>query len=363
MKPFIPEKLPVKDLNWPSFVSLIGKASIALGRYDGLIRGIPNPLLLLTPLSTQEAVMSSKIEGTQATLEDVMEYEASSKSTSKQDHDIAEILNYVSAMSHSVEILSKKPINLNLIRQIHSILLDSVRGKDKARGEFRKEQVHIGGYGTPLEEATYVPPPPEHVMDLMSNLEHYIHSEEKEKLVQLAIIHGQFEIIHPFLDGNGRVGRILIPLFLEQAGILDYPVFYISSYFDLHREEYYNRLNSITSDGDWEGWIKFFLSALNEQAIGNTTKVRSILGMYTQMKQDLPSYLKSRYTIQALDAIFQRPLFNVDEFARVSGIPKISAYQIINTIREKGVLRIYREGAGRRPRILIFHQLIDELKY
>jgi len=362
MKPYIPKKLPIQGLDWSSYVALIGEASIALGRYDGILQNMPNPLLLLSPLSTQEAVMSSKIEGTQATLEDVMEYEADPQLSKQQNQDIAEITNYVEALSHAIESLSSKPINLNLLKRIHGILLDSVRGKDKARGEFRREQVHIGSYGTPLNKATYIPPPPEVVVDMMSNLEHYIHSEEKEKLVQLAIIHAQFEIIHPFLDGNGRVGRILIPLFLEQKGILSHPVFYISSYFDQHRTEYYDRLNHITSNDDWDGWIKFFLSALVEQAQVNTVKVKSILGMYTLMKRDLPRILKSRYTLQALDAIFYRPLFSVTEFARMSGIPKLSAYQIVKALQEREILRVYKKGAGRRPKMLLFNQLIEELK-
>ena len=221
MKPYTPKNLPITDqIDWVNIISLVSKACYALAKYEGILKGIINPLLLLTPLTTKEAVISSKIEGTQATLEEVLEYEASANVTDEKRVDINEIINYRQAVSYAMEQIKEKPINLNLMKKVHYGLLDSVRGRDKARGEFRIIQTWIGSPGSPIEEASYVPPVPEVVPHAMSNLEHYIHYEEKDKLVQLAILHAQFEIIHPFLDGNGRVGRMLIPLFLVENKLL-----------------------------------------------------------------------------------------------------------------------------------------------
>lgn len=214
MKPCTPETLPLESLDWEKFIRLIGSANFELARYEGILQGIPNPAVLLSPLTTHEAVLSSKIEGTQATLDEVLEYEASMITDEQKYEDIKEILNYRQSMVFAVEWLKTKPITLDLFCEIHSILLDSVRGQNKLRGSFRKLQNYIGSPGSPIEEATFIPPSPERVVEFLTNLENYIHYEEKDTLVQLAIVHAQFEIIHPFLDGNGRLGRILIPLFL-----------------------------------------------------------------------------------------------------------------------------------------------------
>jgi Fic family protein len=250
MKPYIPEKLPTKSLDWSLLVRFVGQANSALARFDGILQGIVNPNVLLSPLTTQEAVLSSKIEGTQATLEEVLEYEAAPREDGKSE-DIHEILNYRRAMRMAVDSLKDRPISLNLLKEIQFLLLDSVRGKDKGRGEFRTSQNWIGRPGCKMEEASYVPPPPLQVMEFLDNLEKYVRFDEEDRLVQMAIIHAQFEIIHPFLDGNGRVGRILVPLFLFEKGQLSSPMFYLSTYLEAHREVYYDRLQAISRDGDW----------------------------------------------------------------------------------------------------------------
>ena len=260
MKPYIPDTLPLQNIDWVKFVNLIGKANAELARYDGILQGIINPHVLLSPLTTKEAVLSSRIEGTQASLVEVFEFEASKQAdiqTEKQK-DIQEIINYRKSMGIAVNWLAKKPITINMIKEVHSILLDSVRGKDKGRGRFRTVQNWIGRPGTSIEQAEYVPPEPMRIMEFLSNFEKYIHYEEKDILVQLAIVHAQFEIIHPFVDGNGRVGRILIPLFLYEKRLLSLPMFYISEYFETNRDEYYDRLKAITSEKRWEEWIEFF---------------------------------------------------------------------------------------------------------
>jgi Fic family protein len=362
MKPYIPELLPLKSLNWVDFIHLIGQANRQLAHYDGILRGIPNPAVFLSPLTTQEAVLSSRIEGTQATLEEVLEYEALPKKDAPRQQDILEILNYRNALDYAVGYLQKKPLSINLVREIHSILLDSVRGKNKARGQFRTTQNYIGRPGTPIEQASYIPPPPEKVMELLSNLEKYINSEEKDPLVQLAIVHAQFESIHPFLDGNGRVGRILIPLFLMEKKLLGSPVFYISAYLEAHRDTYYDRLSAITKENTWEEWITFFLSAVVEQARSNAEKAVGILKLYNDMKEKIAEITHSQYAIRVLDILFQRPYFSGADFVKRLAVPKTSAVRILNQLEGSGILAVLQEGSGKRTSLMQFTRLTEILK-
>jgi len=362
MKPYIPELLPLKSLNWVDFIHLIGQANRQLAHYDGILRGIPNPAVFLSPLTIQEAVLSSRIEGTQATLEEVLEYEALPKKDAPRQQDILEILNYRNALDYAVGYLQKKPLSINLVREIHSILLDSVRGKYKARGQFRTTQNYIGRPGTPIEQASYIPPPPEKVMELLSNLEKYINSEEKDPLVQLAIVHAQFESIHPFLDGNGRVGRILIPLFLMEKKLLGSPVFYISAYLEAHRDTYYDRLSAITKENTWEEWITFFLSAVVEQARSNAEKAVGILKLYNDMKEKIAEITHSQYAIRVLDILFQRPYFSGAEFVKRLAVPKTSAVRILKQLEGGGILAVLQEGSGKRTSLMQFTRLTEILK-
>jgi Fic family protein len=364
MKPHIPLRLPIEKLDWKPFIKFIGPANAALARYDGMLQAVINPRVLLSPLTTQEAVLSSKIEGTQATLEEVLAFDGASQTPPEESrqNDITEILNYRQAMDYAVDELQTRPMNLNLINKVHYILLDSVRGKDKARGEFRKIQNWIGLYGSTIENATYVPPEPMKVLNYMSNLEKYIHYSEDDFLVQLAIVHAQFEIIHPYLDGNGRVGRILIPLFLYEKKMLSSPMFYLSAYLEAHRDEYCSRLNAISKNDDWLNWISFFLKAVLEQAKANSTKTKSILDLYEVKKEKVSSITRSRYTIRAVDAIFRTPIFTTTRFIAESKIPKDSAIRIIDQLYRHKVLTILRKSSGRTPAIYHFSKLVDIVK-
>jgi Fic family protein len=360
-KPYKPMQLPLDCIDWESHVSLIAQANAALARYDGILEAMVNPALLLSPLTTQEAVLSSRIEGTQATLEEVLEFEADPKRKIEPDKyaDIQEIINYRQAMQRAVELLEKRPISLNLIRELHSILLDSVRGANKARGEFRRIQNWIGPPDCSIEEATFVPPSPDMLPDVLDNWEKYIHFDEKERLVQMAVIKAQFELIHPFIDGNGRIGRMLVPLFLYEKKLLSRPMFYLSAYLERNRELYYHRLNAISEKNDWDGWIQFFLTAITEQAKENTRKARAILELYEEMKQKVPEITRSRYSVQAIDALFVRPLFSTRDFMELSKIPKISAFRILNELKTSGIIQILHEGKGSRASIMIFGKVIE----
>ena len=363
MKPYIAEQLPLQNLDWVRFVSLIGNANAELARYDGILQSILNPHILLSPLTTKEAVLSSRIEGTQATLEEVLEFEASQKThiTSEREKDIQEIINYRKSIRFAVDWLEKKPITLNLIKEIHGILLDSVRGRNKSRGAFRKVQNWIGRPGTPLEQADYVPPEPMHLTENLSNLEKYIHYDEKDRLVQLAVIHAQFEIIHPFLDGNGRLGRILVPLFLYEKRLLGSPMFYISEYLEANRDEYYDRLNIITKDKKWEEWIEFFLKATIEQSKKNSQKAKAILELYETKKERIQKVTRSQFVIKVLDTLFAKPIFSSTDFIRDSSIPKASAMRILTSLERDNIITVLRKGSGRKANIFIFNKLIEAI--
>jgi Fic family protein len=358
-KPFIPEPLPLKSLDWIRFISLIGQANAELARYDGILQGIINPAVLLSPLATKEAVISSKIEGTQASLEEVLEYEASPDTTTEKYNDIREIINYREAMKHAVVWLEKKPIILNLIKELHEILLDSVRGRDKGRGRFRIVQNWIGKPGATMEQATYIPPDPNYLMEHLSNFEKYFHFDEKDRLVQLAIVHAQFEIIHPFIDGNGRLGRILIPLFLFEKKILNSPMFYISEYLEAHRDEYYSKLNDVTKEGKWDEWVVFFLEAIIEQAKVNSQKAKAILSLYNRKKERITEVTHSQYVIKVLDTLFAGPIFSTTRFISMSKIPKASAMRLLNMLKKEKIVLTLRGGSGRRPEMLVFKKLMD----
>jgi Fic family protein len=368
-QPYIPDILPLKTIDWERHVSLIGKANAALARYDGILLGMVNPQVHLSPLTTREAVLSSRIEGTQASLEEVLQYEADVGDSSlekdkglpesSQVRDIHEIINYRKAMGTAVEKMAGRPFGINTIRELHRILLAGVRGRYKDPGEIRRIQNYIAPPGTPIDQATFIPPSPEIIMDALSNWEDYLYETEKDPLVQLAILKAQFELIHPFLDGNGRIGRMLVPIILYHKKILSQPMFYISSYLERNRDVYYERLLAISRDGDWNGWISFFLEALVMQSEENSRKARAILELYNRMKLQIPEILHSQYSIRAVDAIFTRPIFKSRDFAEISGIPGKTAPRIVQELKDRGLLTVLREGRGQISAIYMFAELID----
>ncbi|MEK6792139.1 MAG: Fic/DOC family N-terminal domain-containing protein [Deltaproteobacteria bacterium] len=363
MKPFIPQKLPLTEVNWESLISLMGKANRSIAYYYGVLNVVPNPDVLLSPMRTQEGVLSSKMEGTQATLGEVLEFEADKEPKDDDKRlDIQEILNYRKALFHAGEELQTRPFNLNLLKELHDILLDSVRGRDKGRGQFRVTQNWIGRPGTPMDEADFVPPEPALLMEYLDNWEKYYHADQLDPLVQLAIVHAQFEIIHPFNDGNGRLGRILVPLFLYEKKVLSSPMFYLSEYLEKYRDEYISRLRSIGMEGDgWTQWIGFFLKAVDEQSLINAEKVKSIIKLYDKLKARVMELTHSVYAVAILDQIFMRPIFQGSQL-RLPDNLKPTRGTVTNLLRsfiKAGILNIVREGKGRRPQILVFPALMD----
>lgn len=362
MRPLVPSKLPIESIAWERLIPLIGKANRSLAHYDGVLYGVPNPEVLLAPLTTQEAVLSSKIEGTQATLGEVLKFEAGEEPQSEsRRHDIQEIINYRKALRTAEEGLKSRPFNLNLLLDLHGILLDSVRGQNKARGYFRTTQNWIGATGSPIEQAQFVPPEPKLLPDALDNWEKYYHAERPDALVQLAVVHAQFEIIHPFLDGNGRLGRILVPLFLCEKKILSRPMFYLSAYLEENRDEYIDRLRALgRSDEAWNDWIAFFLRALDEQARKNAMKARAIMDLYEKLKARVIGLTHSQYAVPLLDRLFQQPVFQPAHIQlEAFQMSRQALHALVRTLREAEVLKVVRAGSGRRGQVLALADLVN----
>ncbi len=359
MKPFELHTLPLKNLDWERFVPFLGKAHAALGRYDGVLQTIPNANVLLAPLATQEAVLSSRIEGTQATLQEVLTFEARPNSSPPNKADIQEVLNYRAALHFAGKDLQKRPFCLNLLRDMHGVLMDSARGQHKDRGNFRRIQNWIGPPGSTIETAAYVPPSPERLMDFLDNFEKYYHWEEKDPLVQLAILHGQFEVIHPFLDGNGRIGRLMLPLFLFDKGLLSSPNFYMSAFFEANRQEYYQKLRRISSDDDWQGWIEYFLGGIMELTKQNVDKALSILDLYQEMKSTIAETTRSRHSICLLDFLFQNPFFTSKEFAETCSVSKRTSDYLIARLKKGNIISILQSPKGKSSTLYLFNELIN----
>lgn len=363
MNPYIPDALPLTELDFRRLLPLVGQANAALARYDGLLQGIPNPAVMLSPLTTQEAVLSSKIEGTQATVDEVLEQEAGLLKEGEKFQDIQEISNYRKALFSAREYLKDYPIRLGFVRELHRILMNSVRGQDKTPGEFRKDQNWIGKHGCTIEQASFVPPNPVQLPDHLQAWEGYLGSDDVDFLLQTAVVHAQFELLHPFKDGNGRIGRILIPLFLYQKRALSQPMFYLSEYLESHRDDYYQRLKAISVEGDWNGWIAFFLQAVVTQAAQNSARVSAIQALYEEMKLAIQAATHSQYTVHVLDAIFSKPVFRSSDLAQQLlqefGIHEKTTPGLLRQMKDAGILRELQPGSGRRPATLCFPRLIN----
>jgi Fic family protein len=361
MEPYIPEKLPLKTIDWERHIPNIAQANSHLARFDGILQTILNPGLLLAPIMTQEAVLSSRIEGIQATLEDVFEFDAENSEDIKNFYDIQEVTNYRKTLQYAIDNLVHTPLTLNLIKEMHRILLEGVRGNNKRRGEFRKSQNWIGRTGASIEQATFIPPSPIELLDHLSQLEKYFHSNDKEMLVQLAIIHAQFELLHPFLDGNGRIGRILIPLFLYEKKLISHPSFYISGFFDLERDAYYDLLENISKNNDWNEWIEFFLEAIIFQAKSQSSLAKNIIALYEEMKATIAEMTRSYFVIKILDFIFSNPIFKTANFVNTTNISKATANRLLNILAEAGILTPVREKTGRSGQLYRFDRLLKIL--
>src|SRR5436309_222851 len=290
---FIPAALPPDPplALGPERQALLSRADHALGRLDGAVLTLPNPDLFVFMCVRKEAVLSSQIEGTQSSLQDLLAAEASILGP-ERSRDVEEVLNHVKAMNHGLARLAELPVCVRLIREIHGVLLEGVRGGRLARGELRTTQNWIGPAGCSLAEASFVPPPPDAVPDALAELERFLHRDDDvPALIKVGLAHGQFETIHPFLDGNGRIGRLLITFLLMERNLLSRPVLYLSHYFRRHRQAYYDHLQAVRDAGDWEGWLAFFLRGVIDTSGDAAETAHRILVMKEDSRSRITEHL------------------------------------------------------------------------
>ena len=352
---------PPTALDWNALIPLIGPTAAAVARYDGVLAAIPNPTLLLSPLTSQEAVLSSSIEGTHATMGEVLSLEAGAEELLPETRrgDIAEVLNYRRAMNEAQRLLQDLPLSQRVVRAAHRVLMEGVRGGDKAPGEYRRIPVWIGPDRHDPSKARYLPINAGDLPAGMGEWEKYLHADVPDKLVQLAVIHAEFESLHPFLDGNGRVGRMVVPLFLWQQRLIRAPLFYVSAYFEADRDAYYDGLLSVSRDRDWTAWCKYFLEALRSQAEANHVVVMSIIDLYAKLKRDAVEWTHSQYAVQALDWMFGRPIFKSTDFVANAGIPAATAKRLLAVFKAHGVFSVLVEGRGRRNAVFALKDLLN----
>ncbi len=338
-------------------VELLSTAATALGRLDGIATTLPNPSLFVAMYVRREAVLSSQIEGTQSTLDDVLTFEVNPKADAIPK-DVEEVVNYVAAMTYGLSRLEQLPLSLRLLKEIHGHLLQGVRGGEKSPGEFRTSQNWIGNIGPRgLRDAAYVPPPPAAMIEALSDFERFLHADHGlPPLIVAGLAHAQFETIHPFLDGNGRVGRLLITFLLVHAGELHRPLLYLSHFLKQHRAEYYDRLTAVRFNGDWEGWLKFFLRGVRDVATVAALTANKIVELREQIRKQLQSETANANGLILLDGLFMRPITNVKSVADDLGVSFASANNLVASFCEEGLLT--EITGGKRNRMFRFDQYL-----
>ncbi len=345
---FIPDPLPPRLSYTSRLIGLIAQANRAVGELAGLGRALHNPWLLVQPFLRQEAALSSRIEGTEANLTDVYAYEAGVRRNLPPD--VREVHNYVRALHHGLARLPTLPVSLRLLREIHAILLEGVRGEHAAPGEFRRTQNWIGPPGCTLNEATYVPPPPNEMLLALDAWEKYLHARDEHHppLVRLAFIHYQFEAIHPFLDGNGRIGRLMLILILVEWNILPLPLLYLSAYFERHRDAYYDGLWRVSTQGAWEDWVAFFLQGVVVQAQDALKRMKRLQDLRLQWREKVAHKRASANLLRLIDMLFENPEITPKGAADKLGLTVRGARNLIRYLVEVDVLTPVGPKYGQR---------------
>jgi Fic family protein len=357
---YIPQPLPPNPaLDMTKLYSLLDQANTAIGRLDGMSILLPDPSLFLYMYVRKEAVLSSQIEGTQSSLSDLLLSETQGISMAPLD-DVEEVSNYVSAMKYGLERLKEFPLSLRLLREIHARLLCNTRGGNKQPGEFRRSQNWIGG--SRPSNARFVPPPPEYLMECLDNFEKFLHDEtiHLPVLIKAALAHVQFETIHPFLDGNGRLGRLLITFMLCAAGILKQPLLYLSLYLKINRNAYYEHLQSVRETGDWESWIKFLLTGVIETAQQATGTAQSIIELFEKDRKTIENSNKSTAAVLTIHAYLQQ--HSVATTGKIKESTKLSLPTILRSLVVLENLGIIREITKKnRRKVFAYHQYLTLL--
>jgi Fic family protein len=356
-KVFVPDPLPPR-LDWsPELVAALSSADRLLGRLAGQGARLPNPHLLIRPFMRREAVLSSRIEGTQATLGELLADEAGA-ATSRAPEDLKEVRNYVVALEKGVQRLKKLPLSLRLVKELHSALMTGVRGASAAPGEFRRIQNWIGSPGATIANARFVPPPPNELAPCLDAWEKFLHERDLPPLLQAALLHYQFEAIHPFIDGNGRVGRLLITLFLVEREILPSPLLYLSAFFEATRRAYYELLTGVSQRGEWEAWILYFLRGIAHQATDALDRVERIDTLREKWRRRL-ARRQTKTVMALLDQITANPFVTVNGAAKGLGVAFTTAQRAIDALASHHILE--QSGDARRGRVYCAQALLDIL--
>jgi Fic family protein len=355
---FVPPPLP-PDLQWtPRLVRALSDADRTIGKLAGEGGRLPNPHMLMRPFLQREAVLSSKIEGTQATLGELLAVEAGA-AVERSPDDLREVANYVAALEHGIARLKELPLCVRLIRELHRELMTGVRGQNAAPGDFRTIQNWIGKPGSTLATATYIPPPPGEIAACLAAWEKFLHRSEMPPLVTIALAHYQFEAIHPFLDGNGRVGRLIITLFLIEQRILPTPLLYLSAFFEASRSEYYGGLRAVSEQGDWTDWVEYFLlgvARMSEDALSRATRINDIL-----MKWRSEMALESTKTpLRVVEMLSANPFVTTNGVARELKIAFTTAQRAIERLERNGIVR--QTSDAKRNKVYCAQTLFDILE-
>ena len=355
---FVPDPLP-PVIEWnPALVGALSDADREIGRLAGAGRGLPNPHLLIRPFVRREAVLSSRIEGTQATLGELLAAEAGA-AVERSPADLREVANYVAALEYGVKRLRTLPLSLRLVRELHAHLMKGVRGDYATPGEFRRSQNWIGPAGCTLVNATYVPPPAGTLVKTLGTWEKFLHDHALPPLVQVALAHSQFEAIHPFLDGNGRVGRLLITLFLIERGILPAPVLYLSAFFEATRQEYYANLLGVTQRGDWGTWLEYFLNGVarqSEDAVSRAERINGLLARWRSAVAGMPSKGPARL----IEVLAENPFCTIKRAAERLGVAYTTAQRAVEKLESASI--VTRATDAKRDRVYCAKAILDVLE-
>lgn len=355
------EQFPPTGIKFEQLINPLVQATAALARYDQMLKNMHNSEILLAPLRNQEAVISSRMEGTVSTMDEILRYEADHEGEEGSPNTRSEVIEtilYQRALRAAQDAMQDgQPLSQFLIKAAHQRLLSFGRGAAKSPGRYKNEQNYLADRSK--KHILFVPIKPELLQDGMDTLFRYLEESSDTPLIKAAISHLEFEALHPFKDGNGRIGRMMITLLLWQSQMITQPHFYISGFFEDNKDEYIDTMRRVSETGDWTSWCVFFLYAIETQAIKNLTVAENIRNLYEEMKNTFSTALASKWSMNALDFVFTNPVFRNNRFTNNSGIPKASAHKFVHTLQEKGLLNTIEEASGRRPAMYSFEPLLE----
>ena len=357
LRAFVPAPLP-RELNLSApLASLLDRASRAVARLDGVGETVPNPHLFIQPLIRREAQLSSRIEGTTASLSDVFSHEVGGRASAD---DVQEVINYIDALNYGLDALKSVPISFRLANQVHERLLAGVRGEHGMAGAFRRIQVHIGLPGSFPKDATFIPPPPDMLRDIFQDWERFANeSIDMPPLVKCALMHYQIEAIHPYQDGNGRIGRLLITLFLVASGVLTSPLLYLSAYFERDRQRYYDELFAVSETCDWERWLRYFLTGALRESLDAAARIRRIRGLQDRFREIIESERHPISSLRLMDAMCASPFVTVRSAADILNMTVAGARRVLERLESAGLIR---QVDGSRPALYVAREIMDALQ-